>query len=100
MLAKNGQWSGVTWTGANATCPAGVSAGRRRESNDAALWRAVLSLTPASVFHHALFEESFDRPQNPPVGNVLAHQCHEPIMGNRTEVALDIDVHDMQMFRL
>ncbi len=62
--------------------------------------RAVLSLTPASVFHHALFEESFDRPQNPPVGNVLAHQCHEPIMGNRIEVALDIDVHDMQMFRL
>ena len=43
---------------------------------------------------------SLDEPQNPSIGKVLAHQCHEPIMGNRIEVTFDVNVHDVKMSRL
>ncbi len=34
-------------------------------------------------------------PRTRPPGHVLAHECHEPVMGNGIEVAFDIDVYDV-----
>jgi hypothetical protein len=39
--------------------------------------------------HHALLKGSFDQAQDSPVGYLLAHKCHEQIMGDRVKVALD-----------
>ncbi len=99
MFANNGQWSDSDM--------AGLTAPSNNPANDSALRRA-LGLFLRFVlrhffhcfgqfhsFHHALFEQPLDEPQNPPVGDVLAHQRHEPVMGNRIEVALDVHFHDV-----
>ncbi len=39
-------------------------------------------------------------PRTRPPGKVLAHECHEPTMGNGIEVAFDIDVYDVRVLFL
>lgn len=56
-----------------------------------------LGLLPVVSFNHPLFQEPFDESQQSSVGDALAHHCHQPIVWDRVEVALDVHVHDMRV---
>jgi hypothetical protein len=74
-----------------------VDIGQKRAKDSALRSAFPFCFLPVRPFDHSLFQQPPDQPQNPPVGNVLAHQNHEPVMGNRVEVALDVHVNDVRV---
>ena len=86
MLANSGQWSGATWTGANATCSEGVSAVRRRESNDRALrGPAGGGLPPVHALHDASFQEFSEQSEDAAVADLVVHKGEQLVLWNVIE---------------
>src|ERR1700722_1200328 len=47
--------------------------------------------------HNAGLEKGVDQSEHPPVGNAFPHPAHQPIVRNRVEIALEVDVHHVHV---